>query len=343
MSTESRYRLLLLAYPRGYRVARGEEMLDVLLATEERRGRRSAAPEAASLLAHGLALRVRAPLAWRAADHVGVAGVGLALLLAVLGLAQLGAMSLRGLGLDGYPDGWMTSQLWVDPRWPVALAWLATASALLLRLQHLAVALAWVAVLLDGWLMLQGLTMWLALPGLETWWIGNLGPGWEIWITRAQVSWWVLTLVAALLIGGPRRAARAVAVLPARRWLGVLACGLVGVAISGAAAPVAFHLGDGADMILAEDLRSPMIPAALAALALVAALLRTPYSRGALSLLSLTGLVPVLARWSEIPAALVAGGTLFVVGYLTGTRRSPGGATAAPAVVHQGSPGEVGG
>jgi hypothetical protein len=147
VSAESRYRFLLRAYPRDYRHERGDEMLDVLLSAEERRGRWSVLPEAAALVGHGVATRLRHSADLRVPASVGVAGVALALLLAVLGAAQLSQMALRGLGLDGYPYAWQLWRVWVDPRWPIHVAWIATAAALLLRRYPLAVLLAWTAVL----------------------------------------------------------------------------------------------------------------------------------------------------------------------------------------------------
>ncbi|MCC8456043.1 hypothetical protein LMJ43_37900, partial [Streptomyces rochei] len=60
MTREGRYRLLLRRYPRAYRDARGEELLDVLLASA--RSRRCSFPaEAAAVVRHGLAVRRHRP------------------------------------------------------------------------------------------------------------------------------------------------------------------------------------------------------------------------------------------------------------------------------------------
>ena len=119
MSPERRYRLLLLAYPRSYRAERAEEMLAGLLAAEEGRGCRSGPAEAVSLVGHGLALRLRRPVAGpRVSPSLGLAGASVVCVLAVLGAHQLLAAGLRGLGLDGYPEMWRLYVLWVDPCGP---------------------------------------------------------------------------------------------------------------------------------------------------------------------------------------------------------------------------------
>jgi hypothetical protein len=318
VSAEARYRFLLLAYPRGYRAVRGDEMLDVLLSAEERRGRWSVLPEAATLVVHGLAARVRQSTGLRVPASAGVAGVALALLLAVLGTAQLSQMGLRGLGLDGYPRAWMVWRVWIDPRWPIALAWIATAGALLLRRYRLAVLLAWTAVLLHGWLMLAGFA-----TGWSMWWIGELGPAWFVPANATQASWFVLTVCTALLLGGPTRARRGVEALPVARWSRVLVAGLVGCVLAGVAAPLVLRLAGPADVRLTEQVRGPVVPVLLATLAVVALLRRSPYWRGAVALLALAGLVPVLARWSDPAVVVLAGGTLFLVGYVAGAHRRP--------------------
>ena len=316
MSAESRYRFLLQAYPARDRDRRGDEMLDVLLSAEEARGRWAVLPEAASLVGHGLAARLRQVGAPRVPASVGVAGVGLALLLAVLGAAQLSQMALRGLALDGYPREWMIWRVWVDPRWPVHLAWLATGAALLLRRPLPAVLLAWVAVLLHAWLVLAAIA-----TGLDLWWLGEVGPAWFLGVNATQASWFVLTVTTALLLGSPGRTRGAVEALPLRRWRTVLLAGVGGCAVAAVAGPIVFHLDGTMDVRLAEDLRGAFLPVLAATLALVAQLVRSPYGRGAVALLALVGLVPVLARWSDPAAVLLAGGTLFLVGYVAGARR----------------------
>jgi hypothetical protein len=292
-------------------------MLDVLLSAEERRGRWSVLPEAAALVGHGVATRLRHSADLRVPASVGVAGVALALLLAVLGAAQLSQMALRGLGLDGYPYAWQLWRVWVDPRWPIHVAWIATAAALLLRRYPLAVLLAWTAVLLHGWLVLAG-----TATGWSMWWIGEIGPAWHVPVNATQASWFVLTVAAALLVGGSGRARRGVEALPVARWSRVLVAGLAGCVLAAVAAPIVFRLDGSMNVRLAEDVRGALVPLLLATSAVVALLRGSPYGRGAVALLAVSGLVPVLARWSDPAAVLLAGCALFAVGYVAGARRT---------------------
>ena len=312
MSRVSRYRLLLRAYPRAYRDERGEEMLAVLLATEERRGRWSVMPEAASLVAHGLALRVRRPPTVRTwVPSTGITGVGLLFMLAVLGTHQLGAMGLRGLGLDGFPESSQVWRLWVDPRWPIQLAWLATGVSLLLRWHRTTLALAWTAALLHAWLGLAELPTGLAPP-----WFGDVGPAWDAPFGARQASWLLLTWLAATLIGGPTRLARAIESVPARSWTRALGAGILASAVALLAAPAfgltAFdgHLSDGVRGAAALSLVASSV-------ALLHGLRRTPEGRQAILLLVMAALVPLATRWntpSPLPVTLL-GAAVFTAGY----------------------------
>ena len=319
MSPVSRYRLLLGAYPRAYRDARGEEMLAVLLATEKRRGPWSVVPEAASLVMHGLALRVRRPFAGRTVPApVGIAGVGLLLLLAVLGAHQLAAMGVRGLRLDGYPESWQVWRIWVDPRWPIQLAWLAAGVALLLRWQRTTVVVAWTAALLHAWWALVEVATGLALP-----WFGDVGPAWDAPFGAGQAGWLLLSsLAAATLIGGPAWLARALDLVPTRSLGRVPLAGLLGSSVAFVAAPALFGLTAG-DVGLSQSARGPALALLAGGMALLAALWRTPEGRQATLLLALAALVPLASRWnapSTLPIALI-GVAVFAAGYAFGTRR----------------------
>ena len=174
MSPERRYRLLLRSYPRSYRAVRAEEMLDVLLAAEGRRGAWSGLSEAVSLVGHGLAQRLRGPVVGPAVSpSVGLAGVSLLCLLAVLGAQQLVTSGLRGLGLDGSPDEWRLGVLWVDPRWPVHALWVVTALALLVGRHRAAVGSARAAAALHCWHLVVISATTVELP-----WPGDVGPYW---------------------------------------------------------------------------------------------------------------------------------------------------------------------
>jgi hypothetical protein len=319
VSAESRYGFLLRAYPRGLRDERGDEMLDVLLAVEERRGRWSALPEAVALVRHGLAARLRQYSGARVPSYVGVAGVALAVLLAVLGTAQLSQMGLRGLGLDGYPREWGTWAVWVDPRWPVQLAWVATAAALLVRACRVAVLLAWAAVLLHGWMVVAGLAH--LVTASSVWWVGDVGPGWLLSVNATQVGWFALSVATALLLGGPARARSGVEALPVRRWSQVLLAGLAGAVVAGAAGSLAHRLSGGMDT-WADRPASALVPVLLAAAVLAVLLRRSPQGRAALALLAVAGLAPLLARWSDPASVLLAAGPLVAVGYVIGARRA---------------------
>lgn len=316
MSPERRYRLLLLSYPRSYRAERAEEMLEVLLATEGRRGSWSAMSEAGSLVGHGLALRLSRPMARPAVSpSVGLAGVSLLCLLAVLGAQQLSAAGIRGLGLDGYPDEWRTGVLWVDPRWPVHALWVTTGLALLLGRHRAAVASAWAAAALHTWHLVVTAVTTVELP-----WPGDVGPHWVAPGGIAQGSWALLSVSSAVLLGGPAFAARAHAGLPVRRWCMVVATGLVGVALASVAGPAAYALLGNAHPQLVEDVRGPVLPVVLAAAVLASGLLRVPHGRAALLLLGMLAAAPLATRWSEPMGTLGAGMVVFAAGYAVAQR-----------------------
>ena len=229
---------------------------------------------------------------------------------------QLLAAGLRGLGLDGYPDAWGVHTVWVDPRWPVQALWVGTGLALLLGRSRLVVASAWAAAALHGWLLLVVSATSSDLP-----WPGDVGPHWAAYPSSAEASWLVLSVAAAVLLGGRGRATRAAASLTVRRWRVVVA-GLVGSALAATAAPaIAVTLGASA-LRLTEDVRSPALPLALAGAVLVHNLLRAPHGRAALVVLAGLAAVPLAARWSEPMSVLVAGSAVFAAGYAAAWRRS---------------------
>ena len=317
MSAERRYRLLLRAYPRNYRAQRAEEMLDVLLASEDRRGTRSGLSEAVSLLRHGLALRLHRPAAGPAVPaSSSLAGTGLLLLLAVLGVQQLTASALRGLGLDGHPEAWGTHHLWADPRWPVQVLWVVTGLALLLGRHRSAVAAAWTGAALHAWHLVVVSVTTVDLP-----WPGNVGDShWVATGGAAQAGWTLLTVAGAVMLGGPESAARARSGLSPRRWWTVPAAGLVGVSLTSVAGASAYGLLGIDHVRLVEGVRGPVLPLVLAAAALATGLLRAARGRAALVTLGLLATVPIAARWSD-PMGVVAGVVaLLVAGYALGAR-----------------------
>jgi len=312
MSPARRYRLLLLAYPRSYRAERAEEMVDVLLATEERRGTRSVLLEAASLVGHGVALRLRRPAEGRpVAPSLGLAGASLAILLAVLGAQQLLAAAQRGLGLDGYPDAWRLDVVWVDPRWPVQLFWVTTGLALLLRRNRLAVVSAWTAAVLHVWLFVVTAVTTVDLP-----WPGDVGPHWVATGGTPQAGWVLLGLAGAVLLGGPVRLSRARAALTPRRCRTAGAVGLLGAGVAACAGPAVYAVLGNAALGLSDSVRGPGLPLVLSATVLVRGLLRVPHGRGALVLLGVLAAAPLAARWSEPMTAVGAGAATFAAGYV---------------------------
>ena len=322
MSPERRYRLLLLSYPRSYRGQRAEEMLDVLLATEERRGPWSWMSEAVSLVGHGLALRLSRPIAGPAfSPSVRLAGVSLLCLLAVLGAQQLAAAGLRGLGLDGYPDDWRVNVLWVDPRWPVHALWVTTGLALLLGWHRPAVASAWAAAALHTWHLVVTAVTTVDLP-----WPGDVGRYWVAPGGIAPASWALLSVSGAVMVGGPAVAAQARTGLSGRRWWTLGATGLVGVALVSVAGPASYVMLGNAQPQLVEDVRGPFLPLVLAAAVLAPGLLRAPHGRAALLMLGGLAAVPLAARWSEPMGMLCAGTVVFAAGHAVaqrGRRRAP--------------------
>ncbi len=329
MSPERRYRLLLLSYPRSYRAERAEEMLDVLLATEDRRGAWSGLFEAASLVGHGLALRAHQPFVGRKViPSLGLAGASLVCLLAVLGAQQLLAAGLRGLGLDGYPDEWRLRVLWVDPRWPVQALWVTTGLTLLLGWHRLAAASAWTAAVLHAWHLVVTAVTTVELP-----WPGDVGPHWVAPGGIPQASWVALSVAGAVMLGGPVRAARARACLPRRRWLAIAASGLAAAGLAQVAGRAAHAvLGDAAPALV-EGVRGPTLPLVLAATVLTLGLLRAPHGRGALVVLGVLAAAPLAARWSGPMAVLGAAVIVFAAGYVVASLSRPVGASTPPSRV----------
>ena len=322
MSAENFYRRFLLAYPRAYRELRGAELMGTLLDAEDRAGSRSSrrvrAVEAWGLLRHGIALRARTT-GFSARDRLpslGLAGVALATVLGMLGLHQLTAMAVRASGLHGFPAEWGVYVQWVDPRWPVHLAWLAVAALLLARLALPAVVVAWVAAALHGWYWLAA-----AATGVDLLWVGNVGPFWLAPSGTAELGWVVLSVTLALLLGGRRRVARALtAVGPSLLRRTAVVGGLIASA-SVATGPVL--------RALASEVTGPPyrvegpLPVLLVTAGVLAwTLMRVEHGRGALLVLVLLAGVPLASRWSESWATGAGAALLFAGGYLVATLRT---------------------
>ena len=97
-------------------------MLDVLLELHLTRGRRAALGEAWSLVVHGIAATGRAHPSQAAHRAAGAAGVTLSCLVLVLAM-QAAQGVLTGYMSTQAAEQWQSHVLWVDPRWPVHLAW----------------------------------------------------------------------------------------------------------------------------------------------------------------------------------------------------------------------------
>lgn len=311
MSPERRYRLLLLSYPRSYRVERAEEMLDVLLAAEEGRGSRSGPAEAVSLVGHGLVLRLRRRVVGpQVSPSLGLAGASVLCVLAALGAHQLLAAALRGLGLDGRPEMWRLHVLWVDPLWPVQVLWVAAGLALLLGRHRFCVASAWAAAALHAWHFLVTAATSVALP-----WPGDVGPNWVASGGTAEAGWLVLSVAGAVLLGGPARVAGARSALSPRGLRFVAAVGAVGVGLAAVAGPAAYSLRGHGALALADTVRGPATAVVLTAAVLGLLLTRAPHGRGAMVLLGVLALAPLGAHWTETMTALAAGALVFAAGY----------------------------
>ena len=102
----------------------------------------------------------------------------------------------------------------------------------------------------------------------------------------------------------------------------MLGAGLAGTAVSGTVAPVLVRYDRSSSTPRSPRRPRPRLALLLATAVLVAVLVRWPHGRDAAFLLALLVMVPVLARWSDPAAVLLAGGPLFVVGYVIGARRA---------------------
>jgi hypothetical protein len=318
MSAQRRHRLLLRAYPRAYRVERGEELLEVLLAQDEGATTWARATEAAALVRHGLTQRLRHVSA-RHCDRgsSSLAGASLLCLLAVLGARQLLANGQRALGLDGFPAAWQASVLWVDPRWPVHALWLTAGLALLLGRHRLLVAAAWTAVVLHAWLVLAGASV-AALP-----WPGDTGRHWVATGGAAEVGWLVLSAAGALLLGGPSSARQARGEQSGGRWWSAFVLGVAGGGALSVAALWVSEVTDGRRAVDLAVLCGPGPSLVLATAVLGLGVARATHGRRVLALVGVLALVPVGLRWPDATAAVGAAallvGTGCGVALLTGT------------------------
>jgi hypothetical protein len=209
--------------------------------------------------------------------------------------------------------------VWVDPRWPVQVVWVLAGLGLLLGRFRVAVTAAWSAALLHIWYVLV-----IVATGADLPWLGYVGPHW--WVggsSSTEPGWLVLSVGAAVMLGGRSRAAEAGAALSRRRWCAVAAAGVVGTGFAAVAGPLVMAVQGPVAMPLSEDVRGPVGPLLLAAAVLTLGLLRARHGRVTLAVLAVMASVPLAARWSDPVAVLVAGAALVTVCAIAGRHRSP--------------------
>ncbi|MFG6195958.1 hypothetical protein [Nonomuraea sp. JJY05] len=214
-SLERRYRRLLLAYPRQYRVAHGDELVDVLLESADP-GRNVPVPrEAWGLLVGGVRSRIvhlATGSAWEDGLHLGITAVAAANLAALLPYAGavplwtlVSALALlavlRGRPAVAFPltlvagvkavavaGGWQAFEPTLLPVYPSVL----TDRALFADSSPFAVAFAYAVVLL-GLLVLMARRR--QAPRIRSWWwpaavlvVAWAGPHWMEQDTAFQIS-----------------------------------------------------------------------------------------------------------------------------------------------------------
>jgi hypothetical protein len=319
VSADRLYRALLLAYPRGYREARGEELLATLLdADDDARGRGRWA-EVAALVRHGVAQRAHlatGPVRG-SGPALGLAGVALAVVLAVLGLHQLLAAVPRATGLHGFPEEWQVYVQWVDPRWPVHAAWLVGGLALLAGRAGVAVVTAWSTVLLHGWYLVAA-----AASGGQVPWVGNVGPFWFAPSGTAELGWFMLSLATAVLLGTPGRTRHALA----GGQPDLRRTALLGVAVtfaSTAAGPALRAIGSGVPGS-PYRVEGPMAALLVTAALLAWSLRQTRDGRVALLVLVVLASAPLGVRWTQSWSTVASAALVFTTGYLVASVRRRG-------------------
>ena len=302
MSLESRYRLLLRTYPSSYRARREEEMLDVLLELHLTRGRRAALGEAWSLVVHGIAVRLAGLNPSQAAHRAaGAAGVTLSCLVLVLAMQAAQGVLTGYIEYASRSEQWQSHVLWVDPRWPVHLAWAIVGAAVLMRLPLIAVAAAWAAVVLHGWhLVAAG---WPAMP-----WPGNVGPHWVAPGGLVEAGWLALTVATACLLGGPNRVRAGLETVSRRALVTAVLAGALGITLS--------------------TWTNPVLPAVLSGAVLGFAHLRAGVAPQTAPLLAVALCGPLVVRWPEATLTVTGSLLLFAAGFLVMRLASRRGAPA---------------
>ncbi len=189
-TVERFYRAVLRIYPDWYRETRGEEILGVLMEGSAR----PSVGETASLVRHGLALRLFGPNrrgVWRA--PLAAAAVLVAAVVGALGLVTALDSALSAYLLAFHPDP--SSVPYVDPLWGAATCSVVALGLVLLRQGWAAMVAAWAAVVLQI-MVLAGV---FGLDGSAGWpYLGFAG--------QFELAVHVIpTLAAALLLSRPGR------------------------------------------------------------------------------------------------------------------------------------------
>ena len=210
--TERFYSAVLRAYPGWYREARGAEMLGVLMEGDAK----PSVGEAASLVRHGLALRLfggNRSGVWR--DPLAAAAVLVAAVVGGLGIMTAFWSAVTASFLAFHPEP--GSAPYVDPLWSVATCSVVALGCVLLRQGWAALVAAWAAVVLHI-MVVAGV---FGLDGSAAWPYIDFAGTFEL---AAHV---VPTLAAAVLLSRPGRVPEGLALVGRRPLLLIVLLGMV--------------------------------------------------------------------------------------------------------------------
>jgi hypothetical protein len=193
---ERRYRRWLAWYPPSYRAERGDEIVAVLMEVAgDRTGDRLTPAEALDLVRGGLVTRFRARRSSASVAAWGEAVSVLACLAAVLLASRTAGYLATTWHYVRAPDWnswapWGTFAEMAFDSWPLSTPWLVAVPLLCLRRWRLASVAAVAAVLVD-------------LAGVSV-----LGSGDPDWLRNVVGPWMLFSVLTALVLAQPRRAAR---------------------------------------------------------------------------------------------------------------------------------------
>lgn len=261
--------LLIHAYPEPYRSDRAQEIVAVLLdADDQRSGTWTRLREIGGLLLHASRVRTRSLVTARGTvaqpPPWSLAGLMIMVVLAVVATQAWTAALIRVVN-----PGTMHGDGWLDPRWPVHLAWLLAGVLIWLRQAKA----AWVVTLLGAVLVTMytiSVPTGIPWPGdLSVTWGGVSNPYDMMWpLTARDAAWWGLTMLALAMSGSPRKLTAALASIP-RPALGraaVAATGAMGVLALLAATDAALN---SSYWFTAEHVRTTLMPTLIVVTVLV--------------------------------------------------------------------------